>query len=196
MRKFERESDVEAYLVERVKALGGEEWRSVIGYEGFYEVSSFGAVRSVDRHVVDKQGRTRFLRGIQIRPQAQISGHLSAGLTRNGRKNTQRVHTLVMAAFKGPRPPGMEVRHLDGDPTNNKVGNLEYGTSSENKLDTYLHKRIPVGQDSHLGRISNKAIAELKALKGSVSSRVAGAQFGLDGSYVRQIWRGEVRKHG
>lgn len=57
----------------------------------------------------------------------------------NGRHQNFCVHTLVMLAFVGPRPKGMHCRHLDGNPTNNSLSNLEYGTVTENQLDRARH---------------------------------------------------------
>lgn len=106
------------------------EWRPVIGYEGVYEVSSAGQVRSIFR-----PGKTR---GTVLKPRVrkQRSGHLLLNLRINGVMKTKLVHRIVAEAFLGPCPDGMQVRHLDGDPTNNAITNLAYGTSSENRLDS------------------------------------------------------------
>lgn len=109
------------------------EWRPVVGHEGLYEVSSTGQVRSVPR---------RGTRGKILKPQVRKqrdAGHLLLKVYRNGVQKTVTVHQLVAAAFLGPCPDGMQVRHLDGDPSNNAVSNLAYGTSSENRLDSVRH---------------------------------------------------------
>lgn len=67
------------------------------------------------------------------------SGHLTVCLARAGFRWTTQVHRIVMRAFAGPRPEGLEVRHLDGDPTNNGLTNLAYGTPLENASDQRLH---------------------------------------------------------
>lgn len=101
-----------------------------------------------------------------------------------------------MLAFIGPCPFGTEVLHIDGRPTNNAIDNLKYGTHRENCFDTYRHGAKPTGDKSHLARVSNADIANLKALSGKVGSRVAAMQFGISDSYVREIWRGKARIHG
>lgn len=114
-----------------------EEWRPVVGYEGSYEVSDHGRVRSLDRFVrsTSRRGKPYLMacRGKVLRPAANKtrSGHLHVILV--GRTRT--IHTLVAEAFLGPRPVGMEVRHLDDHPSNNNLSNLAYGTQSENVLD-------------------------------------------------------------
>jgi len=69
------------------------------------------------------------------------AGYKLVSLWRDGKGRSCNVHRLVAAAFLGPCPTGMEVRHLDGDPTNNDVANLRYGTGSENCQDITRHGR-------------------------------------------------------
>lgn len=115
-----------------------EIWLSVVGYEGYYEVSSQGRVRSVSRWT--KRGC--HLEGRVLKPAAMKAyGHLHVDLWADGAHETRLVHHLVMEAFVGPRPEGMETRHLDGDAANNRLGNLTYGTSSENSYDVVRHGR-------------------------------------------------------
>jgi hypothetical protein len=109
-----------------------EEWRPVVGFEGTYDVSNIGRVRRVAGSHQCPAGR--------ILGQAEGNrGHLSVSLSLEGHRHTRWVHRLVLAAFVGPCPQGMEVRHLDGDPKNNAVQNLAYGTRSENELDKVRH---------------------------------------------------------
>lgn len=107
----------------------GEEWRPIPGYEGRYEVSSEGRVRSWAR----KDGP--HLR----RPSTGDQRYHSVTLCRDGRHEQRAIHTLVALVFIGPRPEGMEVRHLDGNSHNNRAANLTYGTHAENMLDQRRH---------------------------------------------------------
>jgi len=125
-----------SYLEEITKDDPGEEWRIIAGYEGFYEVSNLGRVRSVDRVVVTKNDRVMKLKG-QI---LQLStGHpdnpLQVGLTKDGVACTYTVYQLVAAAFLGPCPRGQQVRHGSNGRLDNSVSNLSYGTVRENSLD-------------------------------------------------------------
>lgn len=107
-----------------------ERWLPVVGYEGTYEVSDLGRVRSLDR--VDAAGQN--LKGRILKPSPKSSGHLLVTLC-NGNRRMSPVHRLVMEAFVGPCPEGREVCHYpDHDKTNNRLDNLMYGTRSENKL--------------------------------------------------------------
>ncbi len=118
-----------------------EIWKAVVGYEGEYEVSNMGRVRSVDRISVTVRGVEKFLRGRMLRPGPRPSGHLTVALT--GSK-THNVHTLVLEAFVGPRPTPMhEARHLDGHENNNRLDNLEWSTKTRNRQDRKYHHRRP-----------------------------------------------------
>lgn len=110
-----------------------ERWLSVPGWEGFYEVSDLGRVRSVDREVVGKRGLVRF-RGRVLKPIISPRGYPRVVLSRPGTKRWHTdVHLLVMRAFVGPPPVGMEVLHKDGGvPGDVRLESLRYGTRSEN----------------------------------------------------------------
>jgi hypothetical protein len=113
-----------------------EEWRPVPGFPN-YEVSSEGRVRSLD-HVVWGGPRAGFYtkKGRMLRPGAASHNYPTVVL---GRGNTRTVHSLVAEAFIGPYPPGQEVRHKDGDRSNPRLENLEYGTRADNVRDAIRH---------------------------------------------------------
>ena len=117
-----------------------ERWKPVNGYVGIYEVSSHGRVRSLDRVVTYSDGRVRRYKGKVLRTTPkQRGGYPVVCLYSQDKGQTRHIHALVAEAFIGPRPEGMEVCHGDGDPANNRLDNLRYGTSRENKLDTVRH---------------------------------------------------------
>lgn len=108
-----------------------ERWRTVEGYPA-YDVSDLGRVRS------RRAGVERLLK-----PYADTFGHLQVKLYNSPTDRRQRlVHVLVMEAFVGPRSaPEIDTRHIDGDPTNNVLSNLAYGTHAQNARDMVEHGR-------------------------------------------------------
>lgn len=126
-----------------------EHWRPVVGYEGLYEVSDRGSVRSLKRTIIRSDGRPRTCPGVVLKPAVRPDGHIQVNLSRGGEYRTRRVHQLVMEAFAGPRPDGMEVCHNDGDPTNNHLFNLRYDTQSENARDVVRHGRNQNANKTH-----------------------------------------------
>lgn len=118
-----------------------EIWKPVVGAEGFYDVSSLGRVRSVDREVQCRNGVARRYKGKLRAPHSHQWGYPSYTLNLLGERKTMCAHTLVALAFLGPRPKGMQIRHKDGDCMNPTVENLAYGTPVENNQDTIRHGR-------------------------------------------------------
>lgn len=103
-----------------------EIWKSVPGFENQYDVSSQGRVRTFRRGA----------NGRLLKPGRMPQGHLSVAL---GRGNSQCVHKLVLLAFVGPPPKGYECLHGNGDPSDNRLENLRWGTRGENIRDAIRH---------------------------------------------------------
>ena len=123
-------------MVMPMTSTSSEEWRDIPGYEGKYQVSDHGRVRSLDRRVRCGHGGTRLKKGRVLRPaSSKYNPHLYVTLG-NGTAGSP-VHQLVALAFLGPRPEGLDVRHLDGNAQNNRADNLAYGSRTENILDVF-----------------------------------------------------------
>jgi len=163
-----------------------EQWKKIPGFSDDYEVSNFGRVRRVAGRMVRSNGRPQTFRERIIRlsrdewgyPQCRVDG------------KTRKVHVLVALAFIGPRPfPEAVVRHLDGNPGNNAVSNLAYGTASQNALDGYDYRgAIRTGQ-----KLTEKQAGEIKELlaKG-VRGRDLAKEFGVSEQTVCDIKHGRI----
>lgn len=104
-----------------------ETWKTIPGYEGRYEVSSLGRVRSYAK------GEPRLLSVVMC------GKYPAVPLSKDGKAKVMYLHTLVMLAFVGPRPEGKEIRHRDGNKMNPHRRNLSYGTKAENMIDRFRH---------------------------------------------------------
>lgn len=104
-------------------------WAPIPKWEGFYEASDDGRVRSLQR--VDRLGRTVHAR-ILAQSISGVNGRMTVMLCRDGKQFRRKVHQLVLLAFVGAAPEGMVVLHGIGGPLDNRLSNLRYGTQSEN----------------------------------------------------------------
>ena len=131
-----------------------EIWKPIEGYEGLYEVSSYGRVRSLDRYVKTCYEAYKLHKGKILSPAKDKNGYLKVHLCCNGKHNIIRVHRLVCKAFI-PNPDNLpEVNHKDEDKTNNSVDNLEwcdrsynisYGTRTERQKKTNIQNGFWTG---------------------------------------------------
>lgn len=113
-----------------------ERWLPVVGWEGLYEVSDLGRIRSLSRTTVNKLGVTRRLHGRVLKPfENRDTGHSQLGLHRDGVMTLVRVHLVVLEAFVGPRPDGLEACHGPTGGFDNRLANLRWDTHSANMRD-------------------------------------------------------------
>ena len=110
-----------------------EIWKDVVGYEGYYQVSNMGNVRSVDRYVPHKNFGQKFCKGGLMATHITNSGYVSVNLCKNNRYKSYDIHRLVALAFIGFCGSKMEVNHKDENKQNNAVENLEWVTREQNE---------------------------------------------------------------
>lgn len=117
-----------------------EAWKPIPGYEGYYEASNMGLVRSIDRILIRKNGQT-------CRQPGKVLAICTAGpreyhavyLYKCGKQKIYYIHRAVLSAFHGAPDGDMECRHLNGDKYDNRLENLAWGTPSENIYDQVGH---------------------------------------------------------
>lgn len=119
------------------KSINSVEWRPVVGWEGRYEVSNAGEIRSL----INTRGNKLEEPLVKTRTK-NTAGYACVSLSRGGVSRMYNCHTLVMEAFVGPRPDDMEVRHLDGNRLNSDISNLAYGYPWENQADRNYHGTV------------------------------------------------------
>lgn len=167
--------------------LSEEQWRPVAGFEGLYEVSDEGRVRSFPRPVRVRGNGIRVMGGKVLTPHPLNHGHQLVFLYPGHVART--VHALVAEAFLGPRPEGNVIRHLDGNPENNRLSNLCYGTQSDNLRDCYLSYDGRVGP----GTLSRAQVLEIRSLLAEGLRQVDIARkFGVSKSAINHIKSGRT----
>lgn len=112
-----------------------EEWRPVVGYEGAYEVSDHGNVRSLDRVILKSNGVKYPKKGCLLKKKITRTGYQIVTLWDTPKPKHFFIHRLVLEAFDRAREEHELCRHLDDNPLNNHLSNLQWGTPVENNLD-------------------------------------------------------------
>ena len=157
-----------------------EEWRPISGFEGLYEVSNLGRVRSLPRHRV---------RGCILAGSSAGKGYRKAILCDKDRQLHRYIHDIVLETFVGPRPPGMEGAHRNGKRDDNRLANLRWDTRSGNHADKYIHGTACIGE-KHGRRKPNAAqVKTIRAANGD--QNVIADSFGISRSQVYRIKTGQ-----
>jgi hypothetical protein len=176
-----------------------EVWRNIEGYEGIYEVSSLGKIRSLDRVVVNKLGRRCHFRGREIKPsKCKIWGYWRLMLCQECKCSSFQVHQLVARAFLGEKPQGKQINHIDGNKDNNAASNLEHVTPTEN-CNHYLALGLRDsmrGERHFRAKVTAEQVREMRRLRasGSILKDIA-EEFDVCISTASKITNGSAWSH-
>lgn len=162
-----------------------QEWKPVVGFENFYEVSNLGNIRR------KASGRLRHIDHAQTYPTVLLSV--------NGKHKTLRVHRLVAMAFLPLVDGKPHINHKNGNKHDNRVENLEWVSQAENNLHAYriLHRRPPMEGTIAANRIVNDndvPVMHRMNISGMTTDEI-GELYGVCGSTIRKHLR-KFRKHG
>ena len=173
------------------------------GYEGYYQVSNYGKVISLDRVIKEKTGKTQALKGRILKLRINPGGYYYVGLGKNGSKATFAIHQLVAQAFI-PNPKNKKtVNHMDGNKLNNSVANLEWSTYSENLEHAYKAglkqavKSSEVASKNYKRKLTEQQVREIKRLlaAGNLTHKEIATKFGVARSTITEIKSGRRWKH-
>ena len=141
-----------------------EEWRPIKGYEGFYEVSNLGRVRSCDRREKHSDGHLRMRYGKMLHSSIQDRGYAHVILHQNGNRKTHAIHRLVATAFI-PNPENRTtVNHIDGNKQNNNFQNLEWVSPKQNTVHAVKLGLVKSGEESHKAKLTSAQVQEIRSL--------------------------------
>lgn len=171
-----------------------EEWKPVLGYEGKYEVSSLGRVRSL--RIVSRNVNRLRNSPLVLSPALNGAGRLAVNLCNKRKRKGRPIHLIVLDAFQGPKPPGCEGSHIDGDLHNNRADNLVWETRIENNARKAGHGTQVRGETANCAKLTDAKVREIKTLLArGISKAAIGRQFGVSGSTVSEIAMGRKWKH-
>jgi hypothetical protein len=178
-----------------------EEWLPVVGYEGAYEVSDLGRVRSLDRIVIQatRGGGTapHTYPGTIMGQHIGTAGYLDVTLCRSSRHKTWRVHTVVAEAFLGPRPEGLWILHGPLGPLVNTVANLRYGTPAENSADEIRDGTRRRGSRMAAAKLTEDLVLEARRRRSAdgIPIKLLAAEYGVSESCMFQVLTGLTWRH-
>ena len=174
-----------------------EIWKDIPGYEGWYQASTHGRIRSLPRQDYRRDAHgghsTWAYTGRVLRVRPKESGHLNVSL---GAHNTKKVHRLILETFVGPCPVGYECLHADGDPRNNRLENLRWGTRVENREDIRRHAQLYRRRQGSTW-LSEETIRDIKrdlAQPDRPIQKVLAEKYGVHVNTINNINRGYTHK--
>lgn len=162
-----------------------EVWKDIPGYEGLYQVSDLGRVRSLDR--IKWNGKSEFvIKGKILKTSYRNKNNREyVELTDENKKRTKiNIHILVAIAFIGPRPESYAVCHIDGNPLNNKLSNIRYDSNRQNQIDVYRQ-----GRKSGNGKLTIEQVLEIRKLysTGDYTKTKLGEMFEVHSATIGKI---------
>jgi hypothetical protein len=175
-----------------------EIWKDITGYEGLYQVSNFGRVKSLERKVIQKDGGLFSVRET-IRKQFCAMGYLYVDLYKDFKKTKFRIHSLVAMAFLKNENNLIEINHKNGIKTDNQSENLEWCTHSDNLIHAFktgLFISVK-GENKLNSKLTNENISEIKSLykTGNFSHRSLAKKFNVCSSTIHNILNNIKWKH-
>lgn len=172
-----------------------EEWREIPGYEGFYEASTEGRIRSMDREVM-QNGRwgasLRKATGTILKPMALNTGYMQVALGKQGVTKKSSVHRLILLTFIGPSD--LPTNHKDGVKANNQLANLEYCTYAENTA--HSHQVLGNNRGERSGKSAKLSADKVRAIRADIRTlKAIAAEYGVTHQAIHHIKSGKNWAH-
>jgi NUMOD4 motif len=182
-----------------------EIWKSIPGYEGYYEASDLGRIRSIERVItqVSAKGNIyhRTMKGSIVKPSLDSKKHYKLVHLAKVSVQTCLVHLLVLRAFIGEPSIGYQGCHNDGDCKNNLLTNLRWDTRLANEDDKKAHGTVPKGETHYAATLTNDQVLSIKRdlleYKGKHYGRLKaiGNNYGVTSKLIGHIASGNRWQH-
>jgi hypothetical protein len=174
-----------------MKQTQNEIWKQIPNYEGLYDVSNLGRVRSYQNFGFALKDNPKMMKQTKNK-----YGYVGLTLCKKGKREQVEVHRIVARAFLPHSGCGMQIDHINGVKTDNRVENLEWVTPKENTLRSVANGLKPTGERHWKSKLTQKQVKEIRTLykTGKYSHRKLGAMFGVTHVNIGQIVRNETWK--
>lgn len=177
-----------------------EVWKDINGYEGYYQVSNLGNVKSLNRVITMKDGRKKTLKERSIPINKFTNGYLYVKLYKDSKCFHFSIHRLIAIHFlDGYSELKNEINHKDGNKENNSIDNLEWCSRSENvkhAFSTGLRVGIgKIGQENNSSKLTNEQVLEIKSLKGKMTGNKVAKKYSVSHPVIYSIWNNKTWTH-
>lgn len=164
-----------------------ETWRGVVGYEDRYEVSDLGRFRTLGRQVPGRWPGQAYFRAGRL-----LAGHDNGRyLVVSVAGKSRLAHRLVLDAFVGARPD-LECRHLNGNPRDNRLVNLAWGTPTENQFDRFRHGTACEGETNYRAELSEADVRRVMKLRGRLGPAAIARELGHPVGRIKHVLYGQA----
>lgn len=168
-----------------------EEWRDIKDFEGIYQVSNMGRVRSVEHDIVMRNNAVKHIGQKVLKlHEGGNNPYLQAYLHKDKKVQNKLVHRLVVSTFIGEIPDGYEVNHINGNKQDNRVANLEIVTSKENKAHAMrIGLFNPHGENQGGARLTNVQAADIrrKYIRGKIRQKDLANEYNVSQNVIFKI---------
>jgi hypothetical protein len=173
-----------------------EIWKDIQGFEGKYQISSFGRVKSLARVLMRSNGAEMTIKERIIKTCKNPQGYVHAVLQNGKKTKHMSVHRLVCISFL-PNPCNKEqVNHIDGNKENNHISNLEWATRSENERHAHqIGLKYSKGESHSQSKLTESDVFEIRKLKGVYTGLHVANMFNVSMGLIYNIWAGRLWKH-
>lgn|SRR5699024_7690809 len=174
-----------------------EIWKDVVGYESKYQVSNLGRVKSLDRPVKYSDGVIRRHKGRILKGDISARGYIRVLLCSDDTSERFLVHRLILSTFTGIYPEDKQVNHIDGNPRNNHLDNLEWCTPSENTIHALENNLRVVGDRHHYSKLTEKDVRDIRNIyaKGGTTHRNLAKEYNVHRRTIERVINKRFWKH-
>ena len=164
------------------------DFKPVPGWSGQYEITRGGIVRSCAHERTHWRGGVRRYAPTILRQESHKAGYARVVLCRGSQRRRAFVHALVLETFVGPRPRGAVACHINGNPRDNRVENLRWGSHQDNTNDKRRHGRVLVGTRHPMAKLTTDQLAAIDRWRalGHTSAQIATA-VGVTEGHIRKL---------
>jgi hypothetical protein len=174
-----------------------EVWKDIVGYEGHYQVSSIGRVKSLSRVVKSREGVFGNKKEIILKTFKNGDGYLKYKLCINGKETSFSSHRLVAITFLDNQQKKSEVNHINGIKNDNRLENLEWCTRSENTIHALKNNlKIPQkGSEHGMSKLTEKDVLEIREIGRSKGLKEIAKIYNVDMSLISLVLLNKIWKH-